>query len=107
MTAPANRTTWVPNAKVTGGGAAGAVTTIVLWALEQFAHLPLPTPVAAAVGVLIAIGAAYLIPGARSDRLDVEGGQPGVDERPLTIDERQRIRRAWLDEAARLRNLNG
>ncbi|GLZ36205.1 hypothetical protein Lesp02_83920 [Lentzea sp. NBRC 105346] len=79
----AQPTSWVPNAKVSGGSAAGAGTTIVLWLLEYFAHLQLPAPVASAIGVLVALGVAYWIPGAAA-----------VDEPPLTEAERNQVRQA-------------
>lgn len=63
---PAQITNWVPTAKVAGGAVGGAVTTIVLWLLETYAHLQLPVPVSAAVGVLVTLGVAYLIPGAQA-----------------------------------------
>lgn len=78
-------TSWVPVAKVKGGGVAGASTVVVLWALEQFAHLQLPGVVQAAVGVLVTAGFAYLVPGADTAE------DPPVDERSLTDDERQRV----------------
>lgn len=51
-----------PTAKVGGGAVAGAATTIVLWVLEAYAHVQLPVPVASAIGVLVALGVAYMIP---------------------------------------------
>jgi len=59
------KTSWVPIPKVTGGAISGAVTTIVLWLLDAFAHFELPVPVTAAIGVLVTVGVAYVIPSER------------------------------------------
>lgn len=48
----------VTNSATTIGGLAGAVTTIIVWALAEFAHLHIPEYVAAALGALLtALGA--------------------------------------------------
>lgn len=79
-------TSWAPVAKVKGGGVAGAASVVVLYALEEFAHLQLPGLVQAAIGVLVTAGVAYLVPGG-----DKAPAEDPVDERPLTNDERQKV----------------
>lgn len=49
-----------PIAKVQAAMIAGAVTTIVVWALGQFVGVDLPAAVSAALTVLLTAGAAYL-----------------------------------------------
>lgn len=91
MSAP---TSWVPSAKVAGGTVAGAVTTIVLWLVDELAHLSPPPAVAAAIGVVVVAGVAYFIPGAKP---------PKDDEPPLTEDERQAVREAYRQGIEHLR----
>lgn len=55
-------TEWKPSPKVVGGGVGGAVTTIVLWLLDELTPLSLPTVVAAAISLLVTTGIAYLVP---------------------------------------------
>jgi hypothetical protein len=78
---------WAPVAKVKGGGVAGAASVVVLYVLEEFAHLQLPGLVQAAIGVLVTAGVAYVVPG--GDKAPAE--DQAVDERPLTVDERQQV----------------
>jgi hypothetical protein len=78
---------WTPSPKVMGGGVAGAVTTIVLWLVDELTPLQPPAVVAAAISLLVTLGVAYLVPG---------GDRPlprdqDVDERPLTDAERQQV----------------
>lgn len=54
------------NAKVQAGGAAGAVTVLLVW-LAGLAGLDIPAEVAAAITTLISTGAAYL-------KKEAEGG---------------------------------
>lgn len=53
---------WKPSPKVVGGGVGGAVTTIVLWLVEELTPLSLPAVVAAAISLLVTTGIAYLVP---------------------------------------------
>lgn len=53
---------WIPQTKVVAGTVGGAVTTIVLWLLDAYARLDMPEPVSAAVGVLVTLVVAYLVP---------------------------------------------
>ncbi|SDK29852.1 hypothetical protein SAMN04488074_10597 [Lentzea albidocapillata subsp. violacea] len=71
---------WLPVTKVAGGGAAGAAATVVLWVLTDLLHLQVSAGVAAAIGVLVTFGVAYIVPAAAA---------PDEDEQPLTEDERQ------------------
>ena len=47
------------NPKVVAGGAAGAVTVVLVW-IASLCNLPVPPEVASAVTVLISTGAGYL-----------------------------------------------
>lgn len=51
-----------PIRKVAAGGAAGAVTTIVVWALSSFVHIDVPSEVAAALTLLVMFGVSYFVP---------------------------------------------
>ncbi|MFD9706219.1 hypothetical protein [Lentzea sp. NPDC059081] len=90
---------WKPSPKVMGGGVAGAVTTIVLWLVDDLTPLTPPAAVAGAIGVLVTVGVAYLLPGAAA-------ASP-VDERPLTDDERQQVSEVVDWFAARPRKKEG
>lgn len=52
---------WKPNTKVTSGTVSGAVTVLLLWAVESLG-LSLPGPVQAAIATLVAVSVAYLVP---------------------------------------------
>lgn len=60
----AKRTDWTPTLKVGGGGIGGAASIIVLWLLDSYTPLDVPDAAAAAIGVLVTFGVAYLLPGA-------------------------------------------
>lgn len=47
-------------AQATGGAAAGAVTTIGLWALTTYAHVDMPALVQGAVLVLVTVGIGFV-----------------------------------------------
>lgn len=79
---------WKPSRKVAGGGVAGAVTTVVLWLVDELTPLSPPAAVASAISVLVTFGVAYWIPAAAR-----------VDEPPLTDDERQAVLRAYHQAA--------
>lgn len=51
----------MPN-KAVAAGLAGAVTIIVAWALNQFAHIQIPPEVATAFTTVVSTGATYLTP---------------------------------------------
>lgn len=52
---PAKRTSGpVTNSATTIGGLAGAITTIIVWALAEFAGMQIPEYVAAALGAILA-----------------------------------------------------
>lgn len=51
--------------KVAGGAAAGAVVTIIAWAVETFTPIDLPGAVEAALVVLLSAAVGYLIPDRR------------------------------------------
>jgi hypothetical protein len=48
--------------KVVAGAAAGAVTTIVVWAVQQFANVTIPAEVATAISTVLSAAAGYVIP---------------------------------------------
>lgn len=58
----------MPIPKVLGGGVGGAATIVLVWILGHFAHLELPDAVSTALGVLVSVGLAYVIPGAKDNR---------------------------------------
>jgi hypothetical protein len=94
---------WKPSPKVVGGGVAGAVTTIVLWLVDELTPLQPPTAVAAAVSLLVTIGAAYLVPaGVKAPQED-----QAVDERPLTDDERRQVAQAYDWFSSKNKQQNG
>jgi putative flippase GtrA len=54
---------WKPTRKVSGGIVIGAPASVIIaWALREFAGVEMPPEVAAAVGALISIIIAYLVP---------------------------------------------
>lgn len=57
-----NTPEWKPSTKIVGGGVAGAVTTIVLWLVDELTPLSPPAVVAGAISLLVTTGIAYLIP---------------------------------------------
>lgn len=63
MTSPQPTTVnWFPSLKVYGGGAAGIVAALIVWALHQYAHLDLPDPLPEALPTLVGFGLAYFLP---------------------------------------------
>lgn len=52
----------MPNTKVTIGTLGGAVATVIMWALGQYAHFNPPPEVATAIGVIIVSLVAYITP---------------------------------------------
>lgn len=50
----------VPTAKVTAATLAGAITTVFVWGLKQYAHVDLPGEVAAALTTIIAFAAGWM-----------------------------------------------
>jgi hypothetical protein len=65
---------WKPSPKIVGGGVAGAVTTIVLWLLDELTPLAPPAVVVGAISLLVTTGVAYLISGRAAP------GEPGGDQ---------------------------
>ena len=57
-----NTPEWKPSTKIVGGGVAGAVTTIVLWLVDELTPLSPPAAVVAALSMVITTIVAYLIP---------------------------------------------
>lgn len=51
-----------PLGKVAAGGAAGALSVILLWMLSEFGGIQVPGDVAAAFTLLLSTAAAYLMP---------------------------------------------
>ena len=49
-----------PVPKVANATAAGAAVTILVWVLDYFAHVPVPSYVAAAAVIVVAGGVGYL-----------------------------------------------
>jgi putative flippase GtrA len=47
--------------KVVAGAAAGAITTIVVWAVQQFANITIPAEVATAISTVLSAIAGYAI----------------------------------------------
>lgn len=50
-----------PN-KAIAAGAAGAVTIILVWAVQTWGHVAIPAEVASSFTTLLAAAAAYLVP---------------------------------------------
>jgi len=57
----------LPVRKVAAGGAAGAVTAIIVWILSAAFKIDIPPEIAAAITVLLSFAAGYLIPPAAND----------------------------------------
>lgn len=53
---------WFPSLKVYGGGAAGIVAAIIVWALSQYAHVDLPLLIQQGLPVVLGFVAAYFLP---------------------------------------------
>lgn len=68
--------------KVAAGGIAGAVTTVIVWALSEFG-VEMPPEVAAALTTLLAVGAGYVkrepAPAYKPKPLDGEGNMVSVE----------------------------
>jgi putative flippase GtrA len=59
--------TAAPIRKVAAGGLGGAVATIVLWALAQFANIHPDPTIAAAITTVISFLVAYIVPPSAND----------------------------------------
>ena len=59
----------IPSQKVQAVGLAAAITTIVVWALRQWAQVEMPTEVAMAVQAVIVVLVGYLTPPSQRDTL--------------------------------------
>ena len=57
----------LPVRKVAAGGAAGAVTTIIVWILSAAFKIDIPPEIAAAITVVLSFAAGYFIPPAAND----------------------------------------
>jgi len=57
----------LPVRKVAAGGAAGAVTIIVVWILHAAFKIDMPPEVASAITVLLSFLAGYFVPPGRND----------------------------------------
>lgn len=67
MTRTVNAKSAAPIRKVAAGGAAGAITTILVWMASQLLHMEIPEAVASAFTLVIMFGASYLTPSAAGD----------------------------------------
>jgi hypothetical protein len=56
-------TDWKPSPKIVGGGLACAITTILLWLVDEFTTLSPPAAVVGAISLVVTTGVAYLVPG--------------------------------------------
>lgn len=56
-----------PIRKVSAGLVGGAVATLILWSLSQYANFNPPQPVADAITTLISFAVAYVIPPSPND----------------------------------------
>ena len=61
-TEPISQASTLPTAKVAAGGAAGAVTVVLVYVLGLF-HLPVTPELGSAVTVIFSFAASYLIKG--------------------------------------------
>jgi hypothetical protein len=59
--------TMKPSTSTVASAIGGAVTSIVIWGLHQFAHVEIPGDVAAQVAVLATLSAGYFFSGGRSN----------------------------------------
>jgi hypothetical protein len=48
-------------------GLGGAITILIVWALDEFAGVKMPDYVSAAVGVIVSSLVGYVFPGGRAD----------------------------------------
>lgn len=51
-----------PSRKVTTGGLAGALSVIIVWAVEEFGGVTIPAEIASAFTVIATAVVAYLVP---------------------------------------------
>jgi len=59
--------TSVPSRKVLSSGAAGAIVTIIIWAIQAFAKVTIPAEVAAALVTLLSALTGYFVPPSQND----------------------------------------
>lgn len=57
-----NQPTAAPTTKVTAAGAMGALSTVGVWAAQEFASIEIPGEVASAIVLVVMFVAAYVIP---------------------------------------------
>ena len=57
-----NQPTSAPTNKIIAGALAGALTTILVWAIGYFAKVAIPPEVAAASTVILTFVTSYLVP---------------------------------------------
>jgi hypothetical protein len=57
-----NQPTAAPTNKVLAGAFVGAVTTVILWAIEEFTPIKMPSNIGAAISTILAFVASYIIP---------------------------------------------
>jgi hypothetical protein len=55
----------MPTNKVAAGGAAGALATIAVWAVQEFAKTPVPPEVAVALSALFTFVVQWFVPDRR------------------------------------------
>jgi len=60
----------LPTRKVAAGGAAGALSIIIVWAARQFGHTEIPAEVASAFTTLLAFLVSYITPSAAGEVVD-------------------------------------
>lgn len=51
-----------PDRKVTAGALAGALTIVLVWAVQEFAQVVIPGEVASAITMIITFCVSYLVP---------------------------------------------
>jgi hypothetical protein len=53
-----------PQRKIVAGGIAGSVSSLVVWALQQFGGIEVPAEQAVAITMLITFAVQYIVPNA-------------------------------------------
>jgi putative flippase GtrA len=60
-----------PTQKVLAGAFAGAITTILVWVLKNFAHTDIPGEIAAAITTVLTFVVSYLVPPSAADQVNI------------------------------------
>ena len=57
----------LPQRKVAAGGIAGALSSIIIWAMKEYGGVEVPAEIAVAITTLVVFGLQYFVPNAAKE----------------------------------------